>query len=996
MRTRAFLLDTARTFHQPVSASFSRCCVFFPARRRKGALPGWIEDSALPSQPQENIITTLFARGFALLLLCATRPRVTTALQTITTGGSSPVPLRKPSLKSATGSGKSRSLVPLLCAALLLSVPGVGPLHAGTFSWTGGGNLSWNDGSDWSGGTAPTGASTDDLVFGSAASSALRATINNLAGAQVNSITISASGYTLSQNAITLGSASAGSGAVTVNAGAANNLIALNVQMGGAAGNQQIFTVDSGADLTVSGQLSGTTGVQLTKQGDGTLTLAGDNHNYTGPIAVATGGGILKITNASALGDTTGGTTIGTNSQLQVAPVSGSIMVNEGLVLNGPGVASDGALLNTAGNNTWAGNIALNSDTTIGASAGSLNITGRISDSGAGFNLTKEGSSQIIFSHAGGNTYRGATTITNGILTIEDPLSLGTADGTAVTGAIVNKNSATGKTGGLQLLDPTGVGFTVFNKQLTLNGAGPAGLGALANANGNNTWTGAVILGSAAPNASPVSIGAAVNTTLTISGVISDPNASGASLTKVDAGTLILTNTNTYTGATNLQSGVLSISANANLGVSSNALNFSGGTLQITGAAVQNFGSHVVNASTFNGGLDIADATNTFTISQALGGSGALTKLGAGKLTLTGNNSYTGTTTLSAGTLQIGNGTTDGSIAASSSIVNNGALIYNVVGSQIANVISGTGSLTKSGAGTLTVTSANTYTGATTVNAGILAVNNGGTLGSGPTTTNGGAVSSAGRGVTQFLGSSTAGSGIFTTNGATGTNGFGGITQFLASSTAGSGTFTNNGGTVTSAAGGSTQFRASSTAGSATLIANAGTGGGSGGSVVFFDDSTGGTATVKVSGNGRLDISANNAASVSIGSLEANRERECLPRSQQPGRGRQQPEHDLCRQHPGWRPRRCHRRLAHEDRQRHHHAHRHEHLHGRDHGEPGQAGGGWEHRVVFGRHHCQRRLFGRAWHPCHPGRCGHGLPRQQPRHPDGHVHGSERRTGLSL
>ena len=79
---------------------------------------------------------------------------------------------------------------------------------------------------------------------------------------------------------------------------------------------------------------------------------------------------------------------------------------------------------------------------------------------------------------------------------------------------------------------------------------------------------------------------------------------------------------------------------------------------------------------------------------------------------LTGANTYSGATYINGGTLQLGDGTTDGSIANTTSIVDGGALISNLVGSQtIGVVISSGGSLTKLGNGTLSLTAANTYTG---------------------------------------------------------------------------------------------------------------------------------------------------------------------------------------------------------------------------------------------------------------------------------------------
>ena len=89
----------------------------------------------------------------------------------------------------------------------------------------------------------------------------------------------------------------------------------------------------------------------------------------------------------------------------------------------------------------------------------------------------------------------------------------------------------------------------------------------------------------------------------------------------------------------------------------------------------------------------------------------------------------------------------------------------------------------------------NTYTGATTVDKGVLAVDNDGattfgTLGSGPTTTNGATFNGGPVGTLRFQQSASAGSGTFTTNAGTVAGATGGITEFLDSSSAGSGIFT--------------------------------------------------------------------------------------------------------------------------------------------------------------------------------------------------------------
>ncbi|SHN64792.1 autotransporter-associated beta strand repeat-containing protein [Erythrobacter sanguineus] len=110
------------------------------------------------------------------------------------------------------------------------------------------------------------------------------------------------------------------------------------------------------------------------------------------------------------------------------------------------------------------------------------------------------------------------------------------------------------------------------------------------------------------------------------------------------------------------------------------------------------------------------------TYAGVMSGSGTLTKTGAGALTLTGANTYAGGTTISGGVLQLGGGAASGSITGP--VVNNGALAVNRSDTYtFAGVISGTGIFVQDGTGTTTLTAANTYTGGTLISRGRLVGN---------------------------------------------------------------------------------------------------------------------------------------------------------------------------------------------------------------------------------------------------------------------------------
>ena len=123
----------------------------------------------------------------------------------------------------------------------------------------------------------------------------------------------------------------------------------------------------------------------------------------------------------------------------------------------------------------------------------------------------------------------------------------------------------------------------------------------------------------------------------------------------------------------------------------------------------------------FSGNITGGPNTTGFTV--ALGSSGVQI--------LSGTNTYSGATTISAGKLQIGNGGTTGTISITSAIVNNANLTINrsnavAQGTDFSTAaITGTGSFTQAGTGTTTLNATNSYTGVTTVERGTLSFTSG-------------------------------------------------------------------------------------------------------------------------------------------------------------------------------------------------------------------------------------------------------------------------------
>jgi fibronectin-binding autotransporter adhesin len=211
----------------------------------------------------------------------------------------------------------------------------------------------------------------------------------------------------------------------------------------------------------------------------------------------------------------------------------------------------------------------------------------------------------------------------------------------------------------------------------------------------------------------------------------------GGALIKSGNGTLVLADANSYTGGTDITDGVLQIADDTALGANTGALSIDGGTLRNTASMTM---ARATTLHTLGGTIETQFGTLTHT--GIVEGVGSLTKAGAGTLTLTGSNTYSGGTTIAAGTLQLGNGGTTGAIVGD--VTDNGALIFNRSNDlSFGGAISGTGTLAQLGGGaTMLSGNSSTFSGSTNVTSGTLlvdgllgstgstmSVSNGGTLG---------------------------------------------------------------------------------------------------------------------------------------------------------------------------------------------------------------------------------------------------------------------------
>jgi autotransporter-associated beta strand protein len=437
------------------------------------------------------------------------------------------------------------------------------------------------------------------------------------------------SGNNLYSGTVTLGSASrinSDAGTLTVSNASAISGATFGLTLGG-AGNLNIASV------------IGTTTGTLTKDGTGTATLSATN-TYSGATTVSGGSLVYGVSNAIATGNSVtvgGGATSGTLDLGGFTNTLVNVVISNGVITNGTITASGYRVTNTAG--------AVVTNT----------ISANLAGTGGFTNHVTNGTTLLSAS----NNFTGLVRVEAGTLQLGNSWALGsngadhTTVGTQLRGGILDLNGQTNINETLLFADA--------NSYVTNSSTNTA------------TWSGSIYLSNSTANNFNVGSGRDI----VVTGAITNATTSRI-LNKNGDGVLTFSNANTNQGVVNINAGTLRLGNALALGRAdaTNSLVISNGaTLDVNGytatsaRAVSMAGTGVngngaiynssSSAATFSNGITLTNNTSVgsvgnLSLSGIIGGAGyGVTKVGAGTLTLSGVNTYTGGTTISNGAVSV-------------------------------------------------------------------------------------------------------------------------------------------------------------------------------------------------------------------------------------------------------------------------------------------------------------------------------------------------------
>ncbi|WP_079210583.1 autotransporter outer membrane beta-barrel domain-containing protein [Brucella pituitosa] len=389
-------------------------------------------------------------------------------------------------------------------------------------------------------------------------------------------------------------------------------------------------------NITNGGQVSGRTmNLGATRFGNGVVTIQGAGSSWSGTRGVFVGqvhDGTLNLFEGGAIHDSkleiaydanTNGTVNIGGAQNEAAKAAG--IVDVGLIeFNGKGGGSNG-VLNFNTSNGVSIDAAIVGGGTINQIAGTTMLNGDTS----GFSGVVNVSGGKIGVNGGDDT----TTLT---FNVNDNSQF----------AFTNNNKTiiyAGRIYGAGEVLQEGSGTTIFTNENTYTGGTTINAGILQLGMGGTTGS---VLGTITNNAV---LALDHSDGWEFSNVVSG----SGTLIQRGTGTTTLSGHNSYSGGTILENGVLQVASDDALGAQTGGITFDGGTLRITGTDYNHTDRTLIFAA-HGGGLEIADAGNSFTLSQAITGTGGMQKSGDGTLVLAGDSSFSGGLDVKTGTAKAG------------------------------------------------------------------------------------------------------------------------------------------------------------------------------------------------------------------------------------------------------------------------------------------------------------------------------------------------------
>jgi fibronectin-binding autotransporter adhesin len=583
----------------------------------------------------------------------------------------------------------------LVVPLILLHLAFASPLAAATFTYDAGATTSpgvlWSNPTNWVGDTVPTFNNQADLVFDTdIKSSAMRIGVartvrsmffgDNLIGnpsfnfIRVDTVNDANSGTP----ALTL-QADTGNATVTLSSGFQPDYLMLGANTRGnviLGSSLDLFVNSASKPVKFDSVVSG--GGALNKYGVGIAELYRTN-TFSGGVNIFEGR-VDAYNDAAALGTgavALGGSGSSTNAALRVG---NTITITNAVTVNsGSGTRTISNMSGAAGNPVLSGPITLNTNATFAitnfaAGHDRLSLNGVVGGTGG---IVKTGNGILVLSVS--NTYSGTTDIQGGKFYLGGAGRLGSGAVTISNGANLDFGTGAGQTntvsnnisGAGQLIQSTASTWTLLTGDVTSTGGLTINNGTLLIGNGGTTgsYSGATVISNGA------ALAFARSNAYTHAGAISGLG----NVSKVDAGVVTLTASNSYSGRTQLFGGVLVAGHADALGTGEITFSVLGnGSVRYTAASAgTDWGTRLKNST---GTIRLDTGGNNVTLAGVIDSSNTngLTKSGAGTLTLGGNNTYGGATTISAGSLIV-NGNQSGatgvlSVASSATLGGSGTI----------------------------------------------------------------------------------------------------------------------------------------------------------------------------------------------------------------------------------------------------------------------------------------------------------------------------------